>query len=617
MGKSDDRIANTSQRWKWALWPVDDLVRNFSISTLRELAKHGLLSSAAGIFKKDPGQIVPSDCICYPWLIVEYKKGQESTTPVCQAQAANAAVAALMMYRTLARYATPKVVPPVVAMTAVGEAVRIWIAYCDDGDDGSERYVSETLCNGGRGFLIFSILTAEKSMICIWEGDVTTIMGIVELETILENLHTWAMRILRPWISHYIDQWKFHFPLCPRVSGDYQPLGVVNDADQSYLGNYPTTSPISAEVDEQVGVAEAKEGERNRPETKEQEVPRKQIQYTVDVRPRIRRSGPFAERAASPNNFDTESTADGAYPAENAEETGGLSEHGQGESLPATILDSPMKLGSNPESPVSLGNQSGAGLSYRQSSDTPGDSERCFSEAEADVETPDTTFLFSPDGEEPNNNGASEHDSCCSKSTPSKASRLTGHKGERHMSSTGRPSESPEEGSFSSIGSDYSPGANVCRTLWPRHAKRSEASPGTTGSSGTSKSPVSLYNSDSGEERQLGQGVFSFKGTNGTTYIAIPTSSTPEKGDRSGSMKKIPGVCKDNFVTDEDEWEMAHEEQEPPPDYCTTEKEGKWQPASEFALLHVLTLSYLCLSFLLSFLFSLPPLVFFFDAILG
>ena len=45
-------------------------------------------------------------------------------------------------------------------------------------------------------------------MISIWKGDVTTLVDIVELESILENLHTWASRTLRPQISHYIDQWR-------------------------------------------------------------------------------------------------------------------------------------------------------------------------------------------------------------------------------------------------------------------------------------------------------------------------------------------------------------------------------------------------------------------------
>ena len=66
-------------------------------------------------------------------------------------------------------------------------------------------------------------------MICIWKGDVRTVIGIIELETILENLHTWAARTLRPWISHYIDQWKHHLRLDPRDSDAQQPMAVEDE----------------------------------------------------------------------------------------------------------------------------------------------------------------------------------------------------------------------------------------------------------------------------------------------------------------------------------------------------------------------------------------------------
>jgi hypothetical protein len=697
--------------------PIDHLVRNFSVSTLLSLAKHGLLSSAAGIFNNTRRRIVPSDCICYPWLIIEHKKAEQSkegqsSTHHCYAQAANAAVAALMMYRTLAKHATPKVVPPVVAMTTVGEAVRIWIAYCDD-DDHSEQYVRHLVYHvQKRSFL----LTAAKNMICIWEGDMTTVMGIIELETILENLHTWAMRVLRPWISHYIDQWKYHFPLRPEVSRDEQQVEVVDDADLyhepslvarcehdsdaggeqndqenevewerwfrdifrdeaqtlidkveslllskqgvaspplppitetrsssasdptdiGHLGpktpeeiseeGTDTIAPILVEAEEQGGVTEAKEGDRDRPETKGREIPREQIQYTVDVRPRFQRSGPFTERAASLNDSDAESTTGGAYSAENGEETFGLSDREQGESLPAIILDSSREPG-NRESCSGLDDVPGAVLAYDQSSDISWDSERCFSDAETDDETPDTTFVDNPDGEEPDNKGVSGHESCSSRSTPPKEFKSTGHKGERDMSPTRRPPESPKERSHSPIGIDSSADTSAFRKLF-RHAKQSEASPATKGSSGTIQTAVPLDNPDSAEGRwlgRLGSGVFSFRGTNGITYIAIPTLSTSEtgdggvpaasirgstdrksaagnlntggfgsspaaadvsaaalrvvpvitrlsqeNGDRHGRMDEISGVCEDDFVTDEeDEWETADEE--PPPDFCTNE----------------------------------------------
>ena len=46
-------------------------------------------------------------------------------------------------------------------------------------------------------------------MACIWKGDMTITWDVIQLRTILNNLHTWAMRALRPQLSMYIDQWKF------------------------------------------------------------------------------------------------------------------------------------------------------------------------------------------------------------------------------------------------------------------------------------------------------------------------------------------------------------------------------------------------------------------------
>lgn len=64
----------------------------------------------------------------------------------------------------------------------------------------------------------------------------TTIVDIVRLEAILENLHTWATRVLRPWISHYIDQWKSHHP------ADSVPVSPhMNEEAESFISEEVTT----------------------------------------------------------------------------------------------------------------------------------------------------------------------------------------------------------------------------------------------------------------------------------------------------------------------------------------------------------------------------------------
>ncbi|XXH01479.1 hypothetical protein Hte_007839 [Hypoxylon texense] len=174
-------------QWPRMRWLKDIMVENFSRATLERLCKHGLHPSATGTYHEGREEgIDPSSSVCYPWLIVEHQKAGQRTSAECYCRAANDAAAALMMFRRLARYSADNI-PPVVTMTTVGEIVGIWIAFFDT---KQEAY----------------------KMIRIWKGFMTTIVDIVKLEAILENLHTWATRVLKPWISHCIDQWKRYHP---------------------------------------------------------------------------------------------------------------------------------------------------------------------------------------------------------------------------------------------------------------------------------------------------------------------------------------------------------------------------------------------------------------------
>lgn len=45
-------------------------------------------------------------------------------------------------------------------------------------------------------------------MRAIWEGDVAKLEDIIMFQAILENTHTWAMRVFKPLMSSYIEQWR-------------------------------------------------------------------------------------------------------------------------------------------------------------------------------------------------------------------------------------------------------------------------------------------------------------------------------------------------------------------------------------------------------------------------
>jgi hypothetical protein len=170
--------------------------------------------------------MVLSDCICFPWLIVEHKKaGEMANEEKCHCQAANAGTAAVMMLETLSKivpggkkHMADKHIPPVITMTTVDKIVRVWITYCCKherfGDD-AVQYVSRSmfLLSGG----ICLLTHAVQKMDCIWKGDMTRVLDVIKLRAILENTHTWAMREQRPRISTYIDLWKYKYPMEPRA----------------------------------------------------------------------------------------------------------------------------------------------------------------------------------------------------------------------------------------------------------------------------------------------------------------------------------------------------------------------------------------------------------------
>lgn len=46
-------------------------------------------------------------------------------------------------------------------------------------------------------------------MHAVWSGDMTELVDAFELQMILENVHTWAMRVFKPLIATYIEQWNY------------------------------------------------------------------------------------------------------------------------------------------------------------------------------------------------------------------------------------------------------------------------------------------------------------------------------------------------------------------------------------------------------------------------
>ncbi|KAK0386720.1 hypothetical protein NLU13_6555 [Sarocladium strictum] len=145
--------------------------------------------------------------IGYPWFIAEYKRIEGRRFVDVVTQAANAARCTLQMYSGLvlhtgterAQAAKSDVrIPPLITMTAIGREVHIWVAWAeqpyDEDDDENHEH-----CR----------------MQCIWEGDMLRTKDIIQLRSIIENTHTWAMRDLRGTISSHLDRWCSLYPREP------------------------------------------------------------------------------------------------------------------------------------------------------------------------------------------------------------------------------------------------------------------------------------------------------------------------------------------------------------------------------------------------------------------
>ncbi|KAF4975095.1 hypothetical protein FZEAL_8074 [Fusarium zealandicum] len=202
---AEPRIPRISEpegrQWNQALG--HPIVDSFSWSTLKELFAFGLRPTPFRVFHKPP---VEAGLNCYPWLLVEHKKESASEAEkTASCQAANGGACAIKLNQITARYAVELPddahIPPIPTVTTVGSHVKIWIMYFakDFHAPCSAHYWHDvTWKRRKRGYV----------MRAIWEGDMTKLVDIIKFQMILENTHTWAMRVFKPLMSSYIDQWK-------------------------------------------------------------------------------------------------------------------------------------------------------------------------------------------------------------------------------------------------------------------------------------------------------------------------------------------------------------------------------------------------------------------------
>jgi hypothetical protein len=123
----------SSREWNWKNTAQQKLVENFSFDILEKLSQAGLKYTPLYMQGEISEKYNRKNLQCFPWLIIEHKKGNDKEAEHCYCQAANASAATLMLLQTVSRYAEnqykSKHVPPVVAVTTIGKKVRVWITH--------------------------------------------------------------------------------------------------------------------------------------------------------------------------------------------------------------------------------------------------------------------------------------------------------------------------------------------------------------------------------------------------------------------------------------------------------------------------------------------------------
>ncbi|KAF4483506.1 hypothetical protein FAGAP_11740 [Fusarium agapanthi] len=201
---------------EWHKESTASLVEPFLWSTLKGLHQHGLKSTPFSVLnKKIP---LESDLTSYPWLVVEYKRAKGTargyTTSskrleeVLYCQAANASGCAVKLNQNAARFALPLAhdaqVSPVPVITTVGPEVKVWITFF-----AKDFMAYQYDVNGKQEF---HRQEEGYMMQCIWTGDMTEPYDILKFRLILENTYTWAIRVFKPLVAAYIDQWRLAYP---------------------------------------------------------------------------------------------------------------------------------------------------------------------------------------------------------------------------------------------------------------------------------------------------------------------------------------------------------------------------------------------------------------------
>jgi len=124
------------------------IFQNFTFDALSKYSKDGLICCPSKTILPTPDQYGKHN-VCFPFVIIEAKDlgVNNSRIQYCYCQAANASSVALAMLCNLSQHSKESKywcgeshnIPPVVAFTFVGPAVKLWLAYVADYNCGDDQ----------------------------------------------------------------------------------------------------------------------------------------------------------------------------------------------------------------------------------------------------------------------------------------------------------------------------------------------------------------------------------------------------------------------------------------------------------------------------------------------
>ncbi|KAH3992844.1 hypothetical protein HBI56_198720 [Parastagonospora nodorum] len=188
---------------------------SFSLTILEQLRNRGkesLISTPTTALynwasKKNAKLLEAKDQMCFPWAVVEIKRGtafheqqagkaearaHENRKRFCYCQAANASAAGLTLREDLAARANDTSelgdARVMFSFTCVGSAVKLWLTY-------REKPVERSDQRHESGGII---------MVCIWATSLEISWGIIALRMILKNVQDWAHTRVKPEIRRWI-----------------------------------------------------------------------------------------------------------------------------------------------------------------------------------------------------------------------------------------------------------------------------------------------------------------------------------------------------------------------------------------------------------------------------